>query len=300
MSHVKGRARKSGKGAHKKGAMKSKAKGARAGKKAGRQPKVYPPEVIQACKRYGAASEKVGKVEGTVEQAKWARAAEAHGVMVAAKKYKVPYIAAASKLCKVARSVVTMDCQAELMRQALNVAPAELPKDSVSVFYELHRAKEAAIFAAGENEEAKAAAQEKVKTVGKSLIAGELSVRGIREEFADEFKKLRQARKKARKAKGKDTAAEALTSVLADAKGLKSLIDKWVSARDGDMPVIKITATKPTAKAIATKLASKAFRDALDEACAADGPLWILVDRGQVSATVERIGAAADKKKSAA
>ncbi len=54
------------------------------------------------------------------------------------------------KLCGVRRSMA-MDCKAEVMRQALKFAPEELPKDSLSGFYELHRAQEAALFVAGGN-----------------------------------------------------------------------------------------------------------------------------------------------------
>ncbi len=268
---------------YKKVAKKPKPKMAKE-KKGVKPPKAFHPEVVEACKRYGAANAGVGKVEGSVELAKWARAAEAYSVMVAAQKHKQAYIAAAVKLCGVRRSIVTMDCKAEVMRLALKVEAKELPKDSLSGFYELHRAQEAALAVAGENEDARAAVPAKVKKVGKALVAGDLSVRDIRKEFAEEFKALRKARKKGDESDGEETAPTVPPVVeRADAEGLKSLIDKLISVSGGTVSVIKVTPEQPTAKGVAASLTNDAFHDALGEVCATKGPLWILVDRGPVS-----------------
>lgn len=291
------RTKKAGKaGSHKKVAKKLKPKTVKA-KKMVKPPKAFHPEVVEACKRYGAANEGVGKVEGSVELAKWTRAAEAHSIMIAAQKHKQAYIAAAVKLCRVRRSIVTMDCKAEQMRQALKIAPEQLPKDSLSAFYELHRAQEAALSVAGDNKEAITAAQAKVKKVGKGLAAGDLSVRDIRKEFDDEFKELRKTRKKA----GKPAEAAAAINVPpvtenVDGDGLKTLVDKWIAAGAGSMPVIKIAPGEPSAKGVEACLTNEAFHDALAEACATEGPLWILVDRSAVGVgNAELIDTSADK-----
>lgn len=295
------RSKKAGKaGSHKKVVKKPQPKSAKA-KKVVKPPKSFHPDVVEACKRYGDANAGVGKAEGSAELAKWTRAAEAYSVMVAAQKHKQAYIAAAVKLCGVRRSIVTMDCKAELMRQALNVEPKELPKDSLSAFYELHRAQEAALAVAGENEDARAAVPAKVKKVGTALVAGDLSVRDIRKEFADEFKALRKARKKGGGSDGEETVPTVPPVIeRADAEGLKSLIEKWIAPGEGTLPVIMITTDDPSVKAVAASLTNEAFRDALAEACATDGSLWILVDRGGVGVKAEPIDAAADDKKKAA
>lgn len=294
--------KKVGKGVSpKKTAKLAKTKPTTVKKKVVKTPPSFHPDVIEACKRYGAANESVGKVEGSVELAKWARAAEAHSIMVTAQKHRQAYIAAAVKHCNVARSVVTMDCKAELMRQALRIAPEELPKDSVSAFYELHRAQDAALFVAGENEDATAAALAKVKKIGKALAAGDLTVRSLRAEFAEEFKAQRKARMKGKKRDGEETTLTALpVTERVDAEGLKSLVDQWIASGGGTVPVIKVTPEKTTAKGVETCLANEAFHDALAEACTAEGPLWILVDRGVMkTGDAEPINASAVDDKSA-
>ena len=66
------------------------------------------------------------------------------------------------------------------------------------------------------------------------------------------------------------------------------------------MRVIKITMGEPNVKAVAASLESDAFRAALAEACATEGPLWILVDRRPVAVGAEPIDASANEEKTAA
>ncbi len=144
--------------------------------------------------------------------------------------------------------------------------------------------------------------QAKVKKVGKALAAGDLSVREIRKEFADEFNELRKDRKKGGEPGGEETApSKPPVTERVDAEGLKSLIDKSIAVGGGAVPVIKVTPEQPTANGVAASLTNNTFRDALAEACETEGPLWIFVDRGPVSAgDVEPIDLPADEEKTAA
>lgn len=259
-------------------------------KKVVKQKPKFHPEVIEACKKYSKANAGVGKVEGSVELAKWTRAGAAYNVMITANKHNQPYISAAVKVCGVARSIVTMDCKAEQMRQRLKFAPQDLPKDSVSAFYELHRAQEAALFVAGENAEATAAALLKVKNAGKSLANGSLSVRNLRKSFLEEFAKQKAARslkgadsKRAISDEKKATAKPPVITRM-DAEALKVLIDETVVPSGVAVPVITVVPAEPSETGIEAYFADEKFRAAIAGACPAKGALWILVDLNKAEA----------------
>ena len=239
----------------------------------------FDPAIIAACSKYSDAATLVGKAVANAELALWKRAAAGSAIKEAADKCNEDYIAAAMALCNVARSVIAMDVKAEEMRQQLRYKPADLPPNSVSAFYELHRARQTALQVAGENAEAVKAAEDKVKEVGKQIVKNNLSVRKVRAEFKEEYAAAPKKRNCKRPVMQEKAEAPSVQSMLADE--LKKFIDK-VAVPDGlALPLVTVVPVEATAQAVNMYFADTKFREIIADACPTKGGLWIYVDLNQ-------------------
>jgi len=240
----------------------------------------FDPAVVKVCKAYSSAIAKSEKADGAAGLSHWRRAEAAFSIMETCEALKVPYIAPATKLCEVERSTIVMEVKAETMRRELKFTAEKLPPDSLSAFYELHRAKEAAFLIAGSGKAEIAAADKKIAAVGKQIAKG-LSVREVRKAFKNEFA---QAQKE-RRMKGKlsqrpvpEVVPAAPIVMQVNADELKDVVEKVVIPAGLAVPLIRIRPTDTTAQAIEAYLAVEKFRRAIADECHSTKTIWVMID----------------------
>lgn len=229
--------------------------------------------IRQACVAYSKARQ-----EGATQQ--WAVAAKAYAIKEVCAAESKAYQDPAMALCDVSRATISTDVMAEELRRELGLKTKDLPLDSVSSFYALHRARNSALRVAGSDGQKKAVAEKKISEVAEQIARREITVRGVRAAFKAEFEednKKRRPKGTPEPPKAEEVAPELQVEKL-DAEALKAKIEAVNAPAGMAFGVVSVTPHEDSVAAIAYTLQQKEVAEEIAKTYDGRGPVWVLLD----------------------